>query len=213
MSVVSLYNRSFTVRGIAGFVAAAALLTVLGFFTADSHLVIPHFDDYVRAKVQSVASPNLTAFLRVFTRLGSTVGLTALGAVVIAVFLYMRRLRYIALLLLVMAGQGILQYGFKTVFERQRPQPMFDYVIGDTPSFPSGHALAATCFFGLLAYLISLNLKTTASKFGVWFAAVIIILTVGFSRIYFDVHYPSDVLAGCLAGLIWMSSVGSGARS
>jgi undecaprenyl-diphosphatase len=213
MSVLNAYHRSFALRAIVGFFAATALLTVLGFFTADSHLVIPRFDEYIRTKVQSAASPNLTSLLRVLTRLGSTVGLTALGTIVIPVFLYMRRLRYIALLLMVMTGEGVLQYGFKTLFDRQRPHPMFDYVIGDTPSFPSGHALAATCFFGLLAYLIALDLKTTVSKFAVWLASVSIILIVGLSRIYFDVHYPSDVLAGYLAGIIWTSSVASGVRS
>jgi len=201
------------VRAIVGFLAAAALLSVLGLFTVNSHLEIPKFDGFIRAKVQSIASPGLTSTMRVLTRLGSTVGLTAIGVVVIAVFLYMRRLKYIGLLLLAMAGQGILQYSFKTIFERQRPQAMFDYVIGDTPSFPSGHALAATCFFGLLAYLITVNLSSTAQKIAVWLLAVIIILTVGFSRIYFDVHYPSDVIAGYLAGTIWISSLASGARS
>jgi len=201
------------VRAIVGFFAAAALLAVLGLFTVNSHLEIPKFDDLVRAKVQSFASPSLTGALRVLTRLGSTVGLTVIGVVVIAVFLYMRRLRYIGLLLLAMAGQGVLQYSFKSIFERRRPQAMFDYVIGDTPSFPSGHSIAATCFFGLLAYLISLNLTSTFQKIAVWSLAVIIILTVGFSRIYFDVHYPSDVIAGYLAGVIWVSSVASGARS
>jgi undecaprenyl-diphosphatase len=201
------------VRAIVGFVAAAALLAVLGLFTVNSHLEIPKFDDLVRTRVQSFASPSLTSAMRVLTRLGSTVGLTAIGAIVIAMFLYMRRLKYIGLLLLAMAGQGILQYSFKTIFERQRPQAMFDYVIGDTPSFPSGHSIAATCFFGLLAYLITLDLNSTAQKIAVWSLAVIIILTVGFSRIYFDVHYPSDVIAGYLAGIIWASSVASGARS
>jgi membrane-associated phospholipid phosphatase len=57
------------------------------------------------------------------------------------------------------------------------------------------------------------NLSSTAQKIAVWLLAVIIILTVGFSRIYFDVHYPSDVIAGYLAGTIWISSLASGARS
>jgi len=151
--------------------------------------------------------------MRLLTRLGSTVGLTVIGAVVIAVLLYMRKLRYIALLLLVMAGQAILQYGFKYLFDRQRPEAMFDYVVGDTPSFPSGHALAATCFFGLLAYLFTREFGAKTKQIAVWAGAVLIILIVGFSRVYFDVHYPSDVLASYLAGTIWACSVASGARS
>ena len=87
-------------RAIVGFLAAAALLAVLGMFTVNSHLEVPKFDDLVRAKVQSFGSPGLTSAMRLLTRLGSTVGLTAIGVVVIAMFLYMRRLQYIGLLLL-----------------------------------------------------------------------------------------------------------------
>jgi membrane-associated phospholipid phosphatase len=211
-SLLALYRRSFVARLVAGFLGACALLTILGFFTTNSHLFIPHFDDVIARSVQSVASPALTSFLRVFTHLGSTVTLTAIGVVVIAIFLYMRRLDYIGLLLLAAIGQGALQYGFKTLFERQRPQPLFDYVIGDTPSFPSGHALASTCFFGLLAYLLTRQVASGAQRAAIWAAAVAIILIVGFSRIYFDVHFPSDVIAGYLAGIIWTASVASGAK-
>ena len=211
-SISELYHRSFAIRILVGFLAAAALLTILGLFTTNSHLFIPHFDDVIGTRVRSYASPRLTSIFLFVTRLGSTVGLTTIGVVVIGVFLYMRRLKYIGLLLLVMLGQGILQLSFKAIFERPRPQAMFDYVIGDTPSFPSGHALASICFFGLLAYLISINLRSTAAQIGTWFAAVTIVLLVGLTRIYFDVHYPSDVIAGYAAGLVWMSTVASGAK-
>src|SRR5205085_11422575 len=132
---------SFAVRLCIDFFAAAALLGVLGLFTTNSHLIVPHFDEYVRLKVQSIASANVTAAMRILTRSGSTLGLTALGMVVIGFFLYMRRLKYIGLLLLVMAGQGILQFGFQEIFERQRPPAMFGFVFGDTPSFPTGHSI------------------------------------------------------------------------
>jgi len=211
-SILGLYRRSYPFRLFIGFAAACALLTVLGFFTADSHLFIPHFDDTVRDWLQSASSPWITSTLRLMTRLGSTVVLTIIGAVVICIFLYMRRLDYIGLLLLTMVGQGILQYGFKTIFQRQRPEPLFNYVIGDTPSFPSGHALASLCFFGLLAFLFSKHVSGRPKKAAIWASAVAIILIVGLSRISFDVHYPSDVMAGYLAGLIWTSAVASGAK-
>jgi undecaprenyl-diphosphatase len=212
-SLIAIYRRSFAARAVVGFVSASLLLAVLGLFTTNSHLVVPYFDEHIRSYVQSLASPSLTAAMRVLTRLGSTVGLTAIGAVVIAIFLYMRKLRYIGLMLLVMAGQGLLQYSFKSIIGRERPQAMFDYVIGDTPSFPSGHSLAAVCFFGLLAYLLSREVSNKYSRAAIWTIAVTVIIAVGFSRIYFDVHYPSDVLAGYLAGLMWAGSVATGTRS
>ena len=186
---------------------------VLGLFTTNSHLFIPRFDDAIGNFVRSFASTEVTSAFRFASRLGSTIGLTLIGLIVIGIFLYMRRLKYIGLMMLVMAGQAALQYVFKVIFERQRPQAMFDYVIGDTPSFPSGHALASMCFFGLLAYLLSANIQSSVHRSIIWATAIALILFVGLSRIYFDVHYPSDVLAGYLAGLVWTCSVATGAKT
>ena len=210
--IASFYRRSWPVRVVVGFVAAALLLVVLGLFTADSHLFIPHFDDTLGKWMRSFASPYLTVALRTVTRLGSTLVLSIIGVAVVAVFLYMRRLDRIGSLILLMAGQGILQYGFKAIFDRQRPEPLFNYVIGDTPSFPSGHALASMCFFGLLAYYFSSDVSGRWRALAIWLAAAVMIFFVGVSRVYFDVHYPSDVVAGYLAGFIWTASVASIAR-
>src|SRR5262245_18188378 len=104
-SFLNLYRRSFIFRAVTGFAAAAALLVLLGFFVVDSHLIIPHFDDAIRSFVFSRSSQMLTTVLRGFTQVGSTIGLTVIGVALIGIFLYMRRLDYIGLFLLAMAGQ------------------------------------------------------------------------------------------------------------
>jgi undecaprenyl-diphosphatase len=113
-------------------------------------------------------------------------------------------------MLLAMAGQLVLHLGFKWLFDIERPQPLLDYVIGDTPSFPSGHAMASLSFYGVLAFLITRRIASGAIRNVIWTIAVTLAFLIGFSRVYFGVHHPSDVIAGFLAAAIWTWAVASG---
>ena len=115
-----------------------------------------------------------------------------------------------SLFLMVIAGEIVLDLGFKAFFERARPDLIFDYKIPDTYSFPSGHAIASASFYGILAVIFARRLKSNKAKASVWAAAVTLIFVVGLSRVYFGVHYPSDVVAGWLAAAVW---VFAGSRS
>ena len=80
-------------------------------------------------------------------------------------------------------------------------------------SFPSGHALFATCFFGGIAVLLSHRLRELGSaEVLVWLAALVLILLIGVSRIYLGVHYPTDVIGGFAVGDRWVTSVALGDR-
>ncbi|HEY4651419.1 MAG TPA: phosphatase PAP2 family protein, partial [Pontibacter sp.] len=105
---------------------------------------------------------------------------------------------------LAMAGVGLSVRYAKTFISRARPADVAYYQV-EHYSFPSGHATTAMALFGLLAYLYyrSSRTKKHFRKIIVW-AAVVLILLVGFSRIYLGVHFLSDVLAGYLLGLLWM---------
>ena len=88
----------------------------------------------------------------------------------------------------------------KLVFHRQRPE--LAYVHLDTYSFPSGHATGATAIYGVVIYLLVRDrLRSTRIMAGVGFVALIAL--VGFSRLYLEAHYLSDVLAGCSLGAAW----------
>ncbi|WP_162428495.1 phosphatase PAP2 family protein [Pontibacter pudoricolor] len=90
----------------------------------------------------------------------------------------------------------------KTFISRARPADVAYYQV-EHYSFPSGHATTAMALFGLLAYFIYRhNRDKPYRKFIVW-AAAILILLVGFSRIYLGVHFLSDVLAGFILGFLW----------
>jgi undecaprenyl-diphosphatase len=55
--------------------------------------------------------------------------------------------------------------------------------------------------------MLSLRLDKSWQRGVVWTIAVVLIAGIGFSRIYLGVHWPSDVLAGYAAALIWMGAI------
>jgi undecaprenyl-diphosphatase len=92
----------------------------------------------------------------------------------------------------------------KQFFNRPRPvTPLLEPVKG--LSFPSGHALMSMSFYGLLIFLVWENVKNKTWKWGLTILLLLIILLIGFSRIYLRLHYFSDVMAGFAGGIIWLT--------
>lgn len=109
-----------------------------------------------------------------------------------------RRPDALALLLAAAGGQGVV-YGMKALFHRARPEAAFASL---GYSFPSGHSFAAITLYGMMAYW--LVRAAPHRRTWIWSGAALLILLVGFSRIYLGVHYASDVAAGFTAGLLWL---------
>jgi undecaprenyl-diphosphatase len=165
------------------------------------------FDAYLRTAVHQLATPGLTRLMQVFSFLGSVVAVTALCLAAICVSLYYSNARAAALLAITMLGVAVLDVALKHAFHRPRPVAFF----GATPStysFPSGHALGSFCFYGMLAAILAARARGRGAKFCVWMAAVLLVGMIGFSRIYLGVHYPSDVIAGYCAAVVWVGAVG-----
>jgi len=112
-----------------------------------------------------------------------------------------------ALLAVAMLGSIAIEWGLKLGFHRARPAPFFNIAAPSSYSFPSGHALYALCFYGTLGALIGPHLREKAQRALLWAAAIVLIVAIGYSRIYLGVHYPSDVLAGYAAGFVWLMAV------
>ena len=105
-----------------------------------------------------------------------------------------------------MAGALVLENGLKFLFQRARP-PAFFGSEPETYSFPSGHALFSLCFYGVLAIAAARAMQSRAMKTGIWIATVLLVLAIGWTRIYLGVHYPSDVLGGYLVAIAWIAVV------
>ncbi len=164
-------------------------------------------DNHFRAVVHSYASPSLTLAMRWVTQLGSTLPLVILTVVVGVVLWTVKQRRATGVLAIDMIGALILNSFLKDAFQRARPDPFFGILPPHTYSFPSGHSLFSFCFYGLLAAVVVRRFRSPLKRIAAGAVASLIILTVGFSRVYLGVHYPSDVVGGWTVGLAWLSFV------
>lgn len=137
------------------------------------------------------------------TALGG-VGFLTLITLLVVIYLVLRKRYQLALLVLVSIITGMLASTLlKEFFDRARPDLVPHGTKVSSSSFPSGHSMmSALCFLTLGALLANMRRERDLKIF---FLSVSIFLTVlvGMSRIYLGVHYPTDVLAGWLAGAVW----------
>ena len=146
--------------------------------------------------------------MRLVTALGYYWVVLPLLAGAVLVF-YLKGWRLSAVLLIVSTAGGVfLTTVLKAVFRRARPE-LFDSGYTTTFfSFPSGHAAVAVGFYGALTLILAYRLRGLA-RWAVVSGGVLLVLLIGFSRLYLGVHYPTDVLAGFLAAPLWVISVGA----
>lgn len=167
---------------------------------------IQQFDITVRSNIHQHATTLLTTSMGIITNLGNW-PVIMFGTIGLLLLFWHRGARdYVQLTLITMTGAGILDGTLKLAFHRLRPDPFFG-TRPTTYSFPSGHALISLCFYGLIAGMLSLRLQKAWQRVAVWTVAVLLVVLIGFSRIYLGVHWPSDVLAGYAAAFIWMGAI------
>ena len=108
-------------------------------------------------------------------------------------------------LLFSVPGGMLLNVALKHVFQRARPVFEDPLVTLATYSFPSGHTMAATCFYGLLASYLVIARPVWSVRLGTVAACVVMVLLVAFSRVYLGAHYVSDVLAAMAESVAWLA--------
>ncbi len=206
-------RRLLTTALVAGLVAAALALALFSWLGREIVTgVTPLLDERLRSALHALASPRLTKVMIAASRYGGPAWLAPLGAVLAVAFLIRGWRRGAALVVVTMAGAGLLDTLLKQAFARVRPAAFFDYPLPVSHSFPSGHAFFAASFFGGLAVLVSGRVRSKLLRGLIWLVAIGLILLIGLSRIYLGVHYPSDVLAGYAAATIWVAAVAFGDR-
>lgn len=137
------------------------------------------------------------------TALGG-VGALTIFILVVAGYLWLdRKFRMLAFLLAATGSGVLMSLVLKHVISRPRPDivPHLSHV--HTSSFPSGHSMLSAVVYLTLGSLLAASVPRNSLKIYVLAIAVLLSLIVGISRVYLGVHYPSDVLAGWIAGLVW----------
>jgi undecaprenyl-diphosphatase len=142
------------------------------------------------------------------TTFGEPWALGAIGVLIGADWLLQDRKADLVTWASALVGGGLLNELLKRLFHRARPALKLRRAHATGYSFPSGHAMMTLSTYGTLAYLVSRrgNLTKHPAARLIWTPALLVCALVGSSRVYLEVHYPTDVLAGWLAAIVWATT-------
>jgi undecaprenyl-diphosphatase len=149
--------------------------------------------------------PLLTQCLLILTNLHDPWVISPVAALIAVAFIW-KKSWYAALAVLFgIEGGMLLNLLAKQAFHRARPSFENPLLTLTTYSFPSGHVVASTVFYGVLAALWISQTPSWARTFYTMLAALLMIVLVAFSRMYLGAHYLSDVLAAFLEAVAWLA--------
>lgn len=191
--------RRWPVGAIAIAFAALALAALTG---APTLIAV---DRAVHDAALDVRSAALTGFFQVATELGGGI-VTAVAAMVAATVVWRRCPALALLVLFTTVSRPLLTIVLKAMVDRPRPDlDPLDAASG--ASFPSGHALAAIAFWGLVPPVVGV---LTSSRRAWWASVALsaaVVATVGASRVYLGVHWLTDVVGSILVGMLLLVAV------
>ena len=158
-----------------------------------------HLHDWVRQ------SDDLVRNLKILTFFGSPLWFYVI--VTPAVFWVWRRghTRLAVFLVVTTLGGGLLDTIVKEVVARPRPSMVDPVATAHGKSFPSGHTMSSTVAYGALL-LVFLPVIGRRYRPIVFAGAVVLVLSIGFTRLALGVHYITDVAGGFVLGLAWLAA-------
>lgn len=161
-----------------------------------------YLDFRIQRLIEGIVTPGATRLMVDITNLGGVyLALLATGAMVIY-FLYKRYWWRLFTIFIAVGGGETLLILLKLFFHRQRPAQQL--VMAHGYSFPSGHAFSAVVVYGFLIYITWKLIKSEVLRFIIFFLSILLIVLVGISRVYLNVHWLTDVLGGYTAGFAWL---------
>lgn len=146
----------------------------------------------------NIMNDGLTLILKAITELGG-VAFTVLAGVLI--FMFCKKNRWFITIDLVEVT--LVNQVIKHIIRRPRPN-VLRLVEESGYSFPSGHSMVSMAFYGIIIYLVYKNVSNKYLKWILIILLSLLILSIGFSRIYVGVHYFTDVAGGFLLGLAYL---------
>ncbi|MBC8084150.1 MAG: phosphatase PAP2 family protein [Hymenobacter sp.] len=198
--VLALFSLLTLEVSVVGAVFGASLLL---FYYLTRVVFVAHsaqFDEWGFRQLDALraAWPGLTPVVRVVTFFASLPFLITAGILGPLVLRWRGYGREALEVFLAVLGASLFNQLLKTHYHRPRPVSALVFQLG--LSFPSGHAMIGMALYGCLAWLLWQHGRHPA-----WAALLLLwAVLIGLTRIYLHVHYPTDVLAGFAAGLLWL---------
>lgn len=138
----------------------------------------------------------LTPILKIITEFGDALVLIILTLLILLVFKE-RTIGFLVSINLIISF--VISQIAKYIFTRPRPIENVLIEIGGY-SFPSGHSTVSMAFYGFFIYLCLTKISNKYLKYFLSIIIALLILIIGYSRIYLGAHYPSDVIGGFSLG-------------
>ncbi|MBT2571136.1 phosphatase PAP2 family protein [Planococcus sp. ISL-110] len=162
------------------------------------------FDNVIISFFKVIETSTLDTIYIIITEFGSVWFLATMSVVIILLLWFKAKDKWgILFFAIAVGGSGLLTWLLKQVYERGRPS-INEEVDAIGFSFPSGHSMGSLIFYGFIVYFILRSSQNKVIKLTSFIGLGILIILIGTSRIYLGVHFPSDVLAGYIAGTIWL---------
>ncbi|MEQ8927290.1 MAG: phosphatase PAP2 family protein [Fulvivirga sp.] len=165
------------------------------------------FDEQLSKRIIEGRSTFLTRAMMVITSLGSATAYFIIIPIV-GWILYRndRTWAHSIEAFIILVSGFLINLALKFYYGRLRPDESLQLIAlrEGSLSFPSGHSMTAMAFYGFLIYLVWQYTRTKIKQVVFISTLTFLILLIGFSRVYLGAHFPSDVLAGFTAGLIWL---------
>lgn len=162
------------------------------------------FDTWVIEQIGSLR-PQLTSFFLWITQFANPLTVVLLGLALLFVLLYGKQYAEVIWLSGGVIGiAGVLNPLLKLFFNRTRPSILAPLITEHSLSFPSGHATASMVLYGSLFFLLPLFIDSKFVQYALRSLLVLIILSIGVSRIYLGVHFPTDIIGGFSLSLSWL---------
>jgi undecaprenyl-diphosphatase len=192
--------------GTTGSVALAGV--AFWFFQKQAEHVVQgradRYDEAIMDAVHTIDNPQMHQVMHAITQLGTHIAIGS-AAGITALMMWRKGRRDDAWTVVVSTGGAMaINTILKNIFQRQRPIERARRIkLPGSHSFPSGHSLLSAATYPIVAHHLVQH-ESVATQTVVHTLAGLTILSVGFSRVYFGVHFPSDVFGGFAAGLGWL---------
>ncbi|TRX62610.1 phosphatase PAP2 family protein [Fulvivirga sp. M361] len=197
-----LFIFSLLIAGGIGTIALGFFLTILQDLYGTG---LNQFDQSVFELIHGLRSESLTIVITFITHLGGAPMYFVLIPLIGLLLYYRGHSWKLAIQSsIVLFTAFALNAGLKYFIARPRPLADIRLIEAYSYSFPSGHSMSATAFYGFLIYLTFKYVRRGFWKAFLSLGLLSLILGIGLSRIYLGVHYATDVFAGFVAGLSWL---------
>jgi undecaprenyl-diphosphatase len=158
-------------------------------------------DQWVLNHILYFRTPAVTGILIIFTRLGSWQIIAIGSLVIITCLLFKKRIDELLSFIVAILGGNLLFLIFKMAIDRVIPIPETTFIKAVGWSFPSGHAVMSVIFYGMISYFLIRETRYWKLHVLTAMVSLSVVFLIDVSRIYLQVHYLSDVIAGYAGGL------------